>query len=458
MLLDSSGNLGIGTSSPAYRLDVAWDDASTTRARLKNASSNSAAVTLLQIANNLDNSLQIGQRSSAAADANESFIQNNTGGLLTLSTLGSTAIRFITNSSEKMRLDASGNLGIGTSSPSFKLQVAGTQRIQKDGAGYEAAMLSFSTISETGAIYRLGMATGGNFTIGRSDTSTTNITLDSSGNLGIGTSSPGEKLNVLGGGATSSTVNFTGGAAGNDNATIASDYSLCFQVDANNNIGSREFAWRVGGKGYSDGTSLMTLNSSGNLGLGVTPTGTSKFEVYTGTGAFNGITARFDAANSPISLSVANSNGFPYLGFNTVQVSGTDDQTYGTTNFASRLDGANGGFRFFTAPSGTAGNAISFTQALTLDANRNLALNTTSVGTSAAGVLSVGSGTEPSSGPADTVQFYSVDRSAGNTIPAIYCEGSGVTNAGITNVTVTNKIAIKINGTVYYLLATTNAT
>jgi hypothetical protein len=86
--------------------------------------------------------------------------------------------------------------------------------------------------------------------------------------LGIGTSSPGEKLNVLGGGATTSTVNFTGGSAGNDNATIASDYSLSFQVDANNTIGGREFNWRVGGKGYSDGTSLMTLSSAGNLGIG----------------------------------------------------------------------------------------------------------------------------------------------------------------------------------------------
>jgi len=92
------------------------------------------------------------------------------------------------------------------------------------------------------------------------------------------------------------------------------------------------------------------------------------------------------------------------------------------------------------------------------DGSGNFGVGHATFGTSAAGVLSVKNGTEPTTGPADTVQIYSVDRSAGNTIPAIYCEGSGVTNAGITNVTVTHKIAIKVNGTVYYLLATTDAT
>lgn len=112
---------------------------------------------------------------------------------------------------------------------------------------------------------------------------------------------------------------------------------------------------------------------------------------------------------------------------------------------------------WFTAASGTAGTAITFTTAMVLDASGNLGVGATSFGTSAAKVLAIANGTEPSTGPADTVQFYSVDRSAGNTIPAIYCEGSGVTNAAITDVTVTNKIAIKVNGTVYYLLATTSA-
>jgi hypothetical protein len=99
----------------------------------------------------------------------------------------------------------------------------------------------------------------------------------------------------------------------------------------------------------------------------------------------------------------------------------------------------------------------SATERVYIDSLGNVGLGTATFGTSAAKVFSIGNGTEPSTGVANTVQFFSVDRSAGNTIPAIYCEGTGVTDAAITNVTVTNKIAIKVNGTIYYLLATTSA-
>ena len=99
---------------------------------------------------------------------------------------------------------------------------------------------------------------------------------------------------------------------------------------------------------------------------------------------------------------------------------------------------------------------ISGTTAMTLNAS-GLGLGTATFGTSAAKVLAIATGTEPTTGPAGTVQLFTSTRSASNTIPAIFTEGSGVTNAAITNTTVTNKIAIKVNGTIYYLLATTSA-
>jgi hypothetical protein len=87
----------------------------------------------------------------------------------------------------------------------------------------------------------------------------------------------------------------------------------------------------------------------------------------------------------------------------------------------------------------------------------NVGVGVSTFGTSAAKVLSIATGTEPTTGPTGTVQWFTSTRSANNTIPAIFTEGSGVTNAAITNVTVTNKIALKVNGTIYYLLATTSA-
>jgi hypothetical protein len=130
---------------------------------------------------------------------------------------------------------------------------------------------------------------------------------------------------------------------------------------------------------------------------------------------------------------------------------------FGTINCEIGTNSANGAPAnyTFTLSDGTAGGA---TEKLRLTGFGNLGIGVSTFGTSATRTLAILNGTEPSSGPADTLQIYSVDRSAGNTIPAIYCEGSGVTNAGITSTAVTHKIALKVNGTVYYLLATTNAT
>jgi hypothetical protein len=70
-------------------------------------------------------------------------------------------------------------------------------------------------------------------------------------------------------------------------------------------------------------------------------------------------------------------NGGAFVSFN-ARESSASNFVYKSTDEASLLElNPNGSFRFYTAPSGTAGNAISFTQALTLDADGNLLLGGT---------------------------------------------------------------------------------
>ena len=178
--------------------------------------------------------------------------------------------------------------------------------------------------------------------------------------LGIGTSSPGEKLNVVGGNNTTSTVNFTGGS-NNDNATIASDYSLVFQVDANNTVGGRVFNWRYGGNGYEGGTSLMTLNASGNLGLGVTPSAWAAHTVFD-----------IGARGSIFSLTASGAFGFMQNAYWNGSA-----YIYKQTAAAAYYSQTSGIHYWFTAPSGTAGNSATFTERMTLDSSGNLGLGVT---------------------------------------------------------------------------------
>ena len=85
-------------------------------------------------------------------------------------------------------------------------------------------------------------------------------------------------------------------------------------------------------------------------------------------------------------------------------------------------------------------------------ANSNFGIGTSAFGTSAVGVLSIANGTAPTTGPANTVQFYSSDDSAANTIPSFFCEGSGVLATGQADSASSVRVKVRINGTVVTLL------
>lgn len=95
------------------------------------------------------------------------------------------------------------------------------------------------------------------------------------------------------------------------------------------------------------------------------------------------------------------------------------------------------------------------TESIRITSTGNLGLGTFTFGTSAAKTFAIATGTAPTTGPADTIQIYSTDLSAGNTMLSLYTEGT-VVNVNAT-AAATHRIAIRVNGTVYYLLANTAA-
>jgi hypothetical protein len=82
---------------------------------------------------------------------------------------------------------------------------------------------------------------------------------------------------------------------------------------------------------------------------------------------------------------------------------------------------------------------------LTVDSVGNVGIGTSSFGTSAQKVLALFNGTAPTTSPADMVQLFSVDLSAGNATLGIRTETGVVTES----VTSDRTLMIKINGTNY---------
>ena len=175
---------------------------------------------------------------------------------------------------------------------------------------------------------------------------------DNSGNILIGatTNSEGAKLKIAGGYVY---LKETGGA----------DVYLRSAYDTN------KAAIQVASASdlvfVTSNTTRLTLNSSGNLGLGVTPSAwNSTLRVIEIGGPENGYIA-FNPTNLQ---SYIYWNAY-YDTDNRYKKSSQNAAAFGFT--------ASGSYAWYNAPSGTAGNAISFTQAMTLNASGNLSIGNT---------------------------------------------------------------------------------
>ena len=343
---DASGNVGIGTSSPSSYFSGGQNL----------VISKGAASGMTIDGTTSGNASLFFAKGTTGAQQYAGWVQYNT---------GTDALVLGSNAAERMRIDSSGNVGIGTASPAQKLDVSGNIKVGTNqwignsaGASYVADDGVFGGTIFNGGGFRLYTA------------AVERMRIDISGNLGIGTTSPGRLLDV--GGvfrvAVSATaadvtgkadntggVNIYGGSAFNAGSGIVTTGS----ANATPNI----ILFTRGAFVES-----MRIDSSGNVGIGVTPS------------AWN--TGGAGSALQIYYASIFQAGGFDVTNFatNTYFISGTGYKYIGTAA-ATMYQQAAGIHRWYTSPSGTAGNAITFTQAMTLDASGNLSVGTTSSGT-----------------------------------------------------------------------------
>jgi len=287
MVINAAGNVGIGVTSPAAKLDVRTD----TGVLIKGASG----------ATN-------GKLSFLPASGGRQYDFRNDG--------SSFVIQDASAGTNRMYFHYNGNVGIGTTSPSSKLNIAGLNSgyfvdLTSSGPGGSRAIRFIDGGTPTkynwlvGAQHNVDNAfeITASTAVGGTTFNSPLFLVNQSGNVGIGTTSPGEKLEVAGNVGVNGFITHNG-----DSGTF-----MGWSADDTNVF-------------YTAGNERLRIDSSGNVGIG-TASPSAKLEIVTAVGA--------DA----IRLNFAQSADI-FLGFNSAnpRILLQDNSNVVTHNFQSNGD------------------------------------------------------------------------------------------------------------------------
>ncbi|MHB9019533.1 MAG: tail fiber domain-containing protein [Minisyncoccota bacterium] len=267
LVITTAGNVGIGTTAPSAKLDIQYANAAVSGLRLKN---------------------------TETSGGDWYFNENAGAGKLTLYG-GSTP-------GNKVVVDALGNVGIGTVTPTsilhlYSTSVSGTnlQLQNADTGGTAVQLVSTGSANNegagalsilTGGSRRLTIESDGGVAIGSYAGSSNNAPtngLTVSGNVGIGTTAPAVKLDVNGSGSfggNNSLIYFPNDtyktAPGTNNSSVIgradnAGYHVTGSVAGDLVIGSVNGGLTFGtGNTVTYSASRMRIDNIGNIGIGLT--------------------------------------------------------------------------------------------------------------------------------------------------------------------------------------------
>jgi hypothetical protein len=227
-----SGNLGIGVANPVYKLNVQ---------------------DTIAITNNASNISNLIFPVNGSASYNTWITADGrTSGYLAINT----------NNAERLRINSSGNIGIGTNNPSTKLSVNGTITESTDGTNYWPVV----TQQDIGTAPNQVPINGYLGSLAFEDSDSVNIgLLNVTGNLGIGSTTPARKLDVVDSGASGSVIRSR--VTTNNGGYLAyealnSSGTSVFSVTHNGRINLSENVVFASGQGLDFSA---TANSSGTM-------------------------------------------------------------------------------------------------------------------------------------------------------------------------------------------------
>lgn len=254
----ADGRVGIGTTSPQQALQVndsirVTAEGANSIAELRGGNADGAVLQLFRGGNT-------SQFAGFSQFQGSLFIKNYDSGPIIFNTT--------TSDTERMRITNGGDVGIGTTSPGKRLDVVGQSRISGAAAsGY--ALMEYGTSATAANNWHVGSEGDGTFRWynGNFGSGTERMRITSAGLVGIGTSSPAEKLHVNSG---------------------AAEFAIQWDSTGSNSWVLGSATNRAYIRNKTNTTEVLTILNGGNIGIGATTPTNARLHVQRASGAAAG--------------------------------------------------------------------------------------------------------------------------------------------------------------------------